>query len=199
MFKKIAVITLLASATLLAESGVGLNVNEQDLELEGVLDSRNLAALQTSSTIYQADVNFLNDNEHAKLAGFGLLATNKLEAVEGVELSFGAKFIWAEVGNNNATNNSFTALPLMAKVRYTFPPLMYNIPPVSLEGRYLYAPKTLAFGDSEEYNEFRFNAEIEVIENVSIYTGYRNIHTRYKGISNSLFNTSFYGGFKFNY
>ena len=199
MLKKIAFSTLCMSTLLLAESGVGLNINEKDLEIDGVLDSRNLEALQTSSTIYQADVNFLYDDENAKLVGAGILATNKVKALEGVEASFGAKFIWAEVGNNGATNNSFTAVPLIVKIRYNFPPLMYNIPPVALEGRLLYAPKVLAFGDSEEYTEFRVNAEVEVIENISLYTGYRNITTRYDGVSNSLFNTGFYGGLKFTY
>ena len=199
MFKKIALTTLCMSTLLLAESGVGLNVNEKDLEVDAVLDSRNLEALQTSSTIYQADVNFLYDDENAKLIGAGLLATNKVEALEGVEVSLGAKFIWAEVGNNGATNNSFTAVPLIAKVRYTLPPLMYNIPPVAFETRFLYAPKVLAFGDSQEYSEFRVNAEVEVIENVSLYTGYRNITTRYNSVANSLFNTGFYAGLKFTY
>ena len=199
MFKKIVLTTFCVSTLLIAESGVGLNINEKDLELEGVLDSRNLEALQTSSTIFQADVNFLYDNENAKLIGAGIVATNEVEGLEGVELSLGAKFVWAEVGNNNLINNNFTALPLMIKLRYTFPPLMFNIPPVAVETKYLYAPKVLAFGDSTEYNEFRVNGEVEVIENASIYAGYRNITTRYSGVRNSLFNTGFYGGLKFIY
>lgn len=194
MFKKIAFTTFFTSAMLLAESGVGININENDLEVEGVLDSRNLAALQTSSTIYQADVNFVNNNNDKKLFGAGLGATNKFEGAEGVELTFGAKFMWAEVGNND-----FTALPLMAKIRYDFPPLMYNIPPVGLEAKALYAPGALAFGDSEKYSEFRVSADIEMIENVKIYTGYRNIHTGYKDDKEHLFNNSFYGGLKITY
>ncbi len=199
MFKKIALTTLCMSTLLLAESGIGLNINEKDLEIEGILDSRNLEVLQTSSTIYQADVNFLYDDENAKLIGAGLMATNKVEALEGVEVSLGAKFIWAEVGNNGSTDNSFTAVPLMAKVKYIVPPLIYKTPPMSIEGVYLYAPKVLAFGDSTEYNEFRVKGEVEVIENVSLYAGYRNIKTRYIGLKNSLFNTGFYGGLKFIY
>ena len=199
MFKKIALTTVCMSTLLLAQSGVGLNINEKDLEIDAILDSRNLATLQTSSTIYQADVNFLYDDENAMLIGAGLLATNKVEGLEGVEASFGTKFIWAEVGNNGATNNSFTALPLMVKVRYVIPPLIYKTPPMAIEGAYLYAPKVLAFGDSEEYNEFRVNGEVEVIENISLYAGYRNIKTKYKGVTNKLFNTSFYGGLKFIY
>jgi len=194
MFKKLLFTTILGSTLLLAESGVGLNINEEDLELEGILDSRNLAALQTSSTIFQADVNFLNNNEDTKLIGIGLGATNKLSGVEGVEITLGAKFIWAEVAEEN-----FTALPFMAKVRYSFPPLLFNIPPVAIEGKLLYAPKVLSFGESVTYNEFRVSADMEVIEKVRVYVGYRNIHTQYVGIKPDLFNTSFYGGMKFSY
>ena len=194
MFKKIAFTTLCTSALLLAESGVGININNEDLEIEGIVDSRNLAALQTSSTIYQADLNFLNINSDRKLFGAGLGATNKLEGIEGVELTFGAKVMWAEIGDED-----FTALPLMAKIKYTFPPLMYNIPPVSLEGKALYAPTALSFGDSEKYSEFRFSVEMEMIENVRIYTGYRNIHTGYLNMDEDLFDNSFYAGLKITY
>ncbi len=194
MFKRIIISSLLSSATLLAESGVGININEKDVEFEAVIDSRNLAALQTTSTIYQADFNFLNaDNE--KLVGAGIVATNKLEGVEGVEMSFGAKVIWAEVG----VDDDFTALPLIAQVRYTFPPLMYAIPPVSLEARGLYAPGALSFGDSDTYSELRLSVDIEMIDNVKVYAGYRNIHTEYEGVAGGLFNNSFYGGLKVTY
>lgn len=194
MFKKIALTSMMTSTLLLAQSGVGLNINEQDLEIEGIIDSRNLAALQTSSTIFQADINFLNNNEETKLFGIGLGATNKIAGVEGVEVTLGAKFIYSEVADED-----FTALPLMLKVRYSLPPLMYNIPPVAFEAKALYAPKVLSFGDSVTYNEFRVSADIEVIENVKVYTGWRNIHTQYVGIKPDLFNTSFYGGLKFEY
>jgi len=194
MFKKIAFTTMILSSLLLAESGVGLNINEEDLEIEGILDSRNLAALQTSSTIFQADINFLNNNEDTKLLGLGLGATNKLAGVEGVEITLGAKFMWSEIADE-----SFTALPLMFKVRYTLPPLLYNIPPIGFEAKLLYAPKVLSFGESVTYNEYRVSADVEVIENVKIYTGWRNIHTRYVGIKPDLFNTSFYAGLKFAY
>jgi len=193
MFKKIAFTTLITTAFLLAESGVGVNINQKDLELEGVLDSRNLEALQTSSTVYQADFNFLNADSNKLLSG-GIGATNKVEALEGVEMTFGAKYVWAEVGSNN-----FNALPFMVKVRYTFPPLKYNIPPIALEAKGLYAPNVLSFGDSQSYGEIRFAADIEMIENVKLYVGYRNIHADYKGGANELFNTGYYGGLKITY
>ena len=194
MFKKTIIAIFLTSTILFAESGVGININEDDVEIEAILDSRNLKALQTSSTIYQADFNFLKvDNE--KLLGAGVAATNKFEGVEGVELSFGAKVIWAEVG----LNDDFVSLPLMAQVRYTFPPLLFSIPPISLEAKGLYAPGSLSFGDSEDYSELRFSADIEMIDNVKVYVGYRNIHTSYQGINQDLFDTGYYAGLKITY
>lgn len=193
MLKKAIIITLLSSTGLIAESSLGINVNQKDVEIEAGLDSQRLKALETSSTVYNADVNFIRADTE-KLLGIGVGATNKLESVEGVEMTFGTKFIWAEVGRDD-----FTALPLMAKIRYTFPPLQFGIPPVSLEASGLYAPGALSFGDSESYIEYRFAADMEVINNVKVYGGYRNIHTEYKGYKNDLFDTGYYGGLKINY
>ena len=210
MLKKILMTSLCASGLLLAQSGAGINVNEDDFEIEGTLDSRNLQALQTSSTIYLADFNFINveDNKQTgKLLGVGIGATNALEGVEGIELTFGAKAILANIDDDNDPvlddNRWFAALPLMGMIHYTFPPLMFNIPPISVETKFLYAPKALSFGDSKKYSEFRFNADIEMIESVKLYAGYRNIITGFSiGDSdnkNYLFSNGFYGGLKFTY
>jgi len=201
MFKKIVMGSLITSSVLWAQSSAGLNINEYDLELEGVLDSRNLAMLQTSSTIFQADVNFINidtPSQEALLLGAGIGATNRLEGVEGVELTFGAKFVWADTQEENLDDNYFY-LPLMAKVRYVFPPLMFNIPPVSMEGKMLYAPGALSFGDAEKYSEFRATADMEMIQNVTVYGGYRNIITGFTNNSNYTFNNGWFGGLKFTY
>jgi len=201
MFKRIAITAALGVSLLFAESGAGININETDLEIEGTLDSRNLASMQTSSTIFQMDFNFLNieeDNFDAKLIGVGFGATNRFEGIEGVELTFGAKFIWSNV-DTNSNGDGFKALPLMAKIRYNFPPLMFNIPPVALESKILYAPGALAFGDAENYREFRASADMEMIENVRIYAGYRNINTGFEGEDDFTFNNSFFGGIRFIY
>ncbi|HIC79231.1 MAG TPA: hypothetical protein EYP02_08605, partial [Sulfurovum sp.] len=165
MLRRSILLSMMSASILFAETGVGVNINEDDLEIEAVLDSRNLAAFQNTSTILQADVNFLNiegDNQKAKLLGAGVGATNMLEGVRGVELTFGAKMIYSSIDTDDYDSalydSTFVALPLMAKVRYTFPPLMFHIPPISLEGKVLYAPGALSFGDAETYSEFRFAA-----------------------------------------
>jgi hypothetical protein len=203
MFKKILMSSIITTGLLSAQSGVGINVNANDLEIEGTLDSRNLALLQTSSTVYLGDFNFISkedDDIKSKLVGAGFGATNKLEGVEGVELTFGAKLILSNVKDDRKNiDDWFSALPLMGMVHYTFPPLMFNIPPISIEGKVLYAPGALAFGDADNYSEFRFSADIEMIENVKIYAGYRNIVTGYPEDTTYLFSNGFYGGLKFTY
>ena len=202
--------SLCASSILLAQSGAGINVNEDDFEIEGTLDSRNLQALQTSSTIFLADFNFMNvedKHDNGKLVGAGIGATNKLEGVQGIELTFGAKAILANIEDDNDPvlddGKWFAAVPLMAMIHYTFPPLMFNIPTVSIETKALYAPGALSFGDSEKYSEFRVNADIEMIENVKLYAGYRNIITGFsvgdKDNEDYIFSNGFYGGLKFTY
>jgi len=199
MLKKSILLSILSATVLFAETGAGININENDVELEGILDSRNLAAFQNTSTILQADVNFLNidsNRRSAKLLGTGIGATNTLEGVKGVELTFGAKMIWSSI---DSYDDNFIALPLMAKVKYNFPPLLFHIPPVSVEGKILYAPGALAFADAETYSEFRLAADIEMIPNVKVYAGYRNIHTEYVSGADFTFNTGFYGGLKYTY
>jgi len=203
MFKKIIMSSIVTTGVLLAQSGVGINLNKNDLEVEGTLDSRNLAVLQNSSTIYLGDFNFINiddDNRQSKLVGVGFGATNKFEGVEGVELTFGAKLILSHVTDDRKDIDKwFSALPLTGMIKYTFPPLMFNIPPVSIEGKVLYAPGALAFGDSDNYSEFRASVDMEMIENVKIYAGYRNIVTGYPTDNHYTFNNGFYGGLKFTY
>jgi len=203
MFKKILLSSITATGVLLAQSGVGINVNKNDLEIEGTLDSRNLAVLQNSNTIYLGDFNFISiddDNIKSKLFGAGFGATNKFEGVEGVELTFGAKLILSHVEDDRKDIDKwFSAIPLTGMIKYTFPPLMFNIPTVSLEGKVLYAPGALSFGDSDNYSEFRVSADMEMIENVKIYAGYRNIITGYPTDTNYIFSNGFYGGLKFTY
>jgi hypothetical protein len=152
-------------------------------------------------------MNIEDGEQTGKLMGAGIGATNQLEGVDGVELTFGAKAILVNVEDNDDSKLDdgkwFAAVPLMGMVRYTFPPLMFNIPPISLETKFLYAPKALSFGDSEKYSEFRFNADIEMIENVKLYAGYRNIITGFsvgeRDNEDYLFSNGFYGGLKFTY
>jgi len=201
MLSKITTAVMLSTSILLAENGASININETDLEIGVSIDSRNFEYIQRSSTMFQTDFNFLNSNndkKRGKLLGAGFGATNQLEGAEGVELTFGAKLIWSNTKINNQ-DKDFTALPLMAKLRYNVPPLRFNIPPVALESHLLYAPRALAFADANNYREFKVSADIEMIENVRVYGGYRNIVVGYENDKDFTFNNSLFCGLKFIY
>jgi hypothetical protein len=195
MLKKIFFSIVALSAMAMAESTYGINVNNNDVELEAIVDSKTYTNLQTGSTSYVADANYIydKDNENS-LIGIGAGATNKIEGLEGVNLTVGAKVMVSSLHNED-----FVAVPFMGKIDYKMPPLLYNIPPVSLEGKVLYAPNVLSFGDAESYTEMRAVANMEVINNVKGYVGYRNIETSYKNAGDVLFDNSFFAGVKIDY
>jgi len=195
MFKKTFLSLIALGSIAMAESSIGVNVNKEDLEVEAIIDSKAFTNLQTGSTSYQGDINFINNGDYEdQLIGIGAGATNKVEGFEGMNLTVGAKVILTSHGDED-----FVALPFMARVEYQMPPLLYNIPPVSLEGKVLYAPKVLSFGDAQGYTEMRAVANMEVINNVKAYAGYRNIETDYKNAGDTLFDNSFFGGVKIEY
>jgi len=162
MLKKIFFSIVALSAMAMAESTYGINVNNNDVELEAIVDSKTYTNLQTGSTSYVADANYIYDKDNKNsLIGIGAGATNKIEGLEGVNLTVGAKVMVSSLHNED-----FVAVPFMGKIDYKMPPLLYNIPPVSLEGKVLYAPNVLSFGDAESYTEMRAVANMEVINNV---------------------------------
>jgi len=203
MLKKVILFLVVVGGVLVAESGVGININRYDLEVEGTIDSRNLLIMQDSPSIFLGDFNFINIDEDAqsdKLVGAGVGVTNKFDAIEGMELTFGAKFILSSINNREKDIDKwFLAMPLFMTARYNFPPLMFNIPPVAVEGKIAYGPGPLAFGEADNYSEFRISGDILMIPNVRIYAGYRHIVTGFKVDKNYLFSNGFYGGLKFVY
>ncbi|HHE05533.1 MAG TPA: hypothetical protein ENK90_00235, partial [Epsilonproteobacteria bacterium] len=87
--------------------------------------------------------------------------------------------------------------PLMAKGVYTLP-LNDSIPTTSLSLEASYAPSVLSFRDAESYTDLRLEVDMEVISNVHVFTGYRNIDTEYENYDKT-FNNSFYGGLKLSF
>jgi len=186
--KKFILTSLLASATLLfAQSTMGLNVNDEDFEIEGAVD---IAAFSeySNGTTYMINANFIN-TEIESLVNVGLNANNSFQGVEGLNLSLGLNMVYLE---------DYWAFPLMAKASYALP-LIEEIPTISLSAKVLYAPSVLSFDEAEDYLELRTEAGMEVINAVSIYIGYRNIEAVYYDTLQKSFNDSFYGGLKIGF
>lgn len=184
--KKLCFTSLLSMGLLHAQSSVGLNINDEDLE---VLASINLNALTyySDSTSYMIDASYLH-TDGDNLTSIGVSAENSFQGIYGLALGFGAKLVFAD---------DFMALPLLAKAKYTLP-LNDSIPTTTLSTSLAYAPSVLTFRDGESYTEFRVEAGMEIITNVHLFAGYRNIDTEYETYDKT-FNDSFYGGMKLSF
>lgn len=185
-FKKLIFTTLLATGLLHSGTGVGININNEDVEILGELNFNSLADY-SSGTTYMLDANYLH-TDGDNLLGVGFRGENTLQGIQGLTLSLGARLIFAD---------DFMALPLAAKASYALP-LVDTIPTTSLTASFAYAPSVLTFVDGDSYSELRFEAGMEVISNIHIFAGYRNIDTDYK-IGDHNFNDSFYGGMKLSF
>ena len=184
--RKLILTTLLATGLLHAETSIGIDINNEDVEILGALNFNSLADY-SSGTTYILDASYLYADSN-DLATVGFSGQNTLQGVEGLTLSFGAKL---------AVADDFIALPLMAKASYDLP-LIDTIPTTSFAAVFAYAPSVLTFSDGESYTELRFEADMEIISNIHIFTGYRNIDTDYEA-GDYNFNDSFYGGLKLSF
>lgn len=184
--KKLFVTSLLSLGFLQAQSSIGININDEDLEILAALDL-NAFVDYSDSTVYLVDGYYLH-TDGDDLFALGLSGENTFQGVEGLVLGFGARFVFAD---------DFTALPLFGKVIYTLP-LIDSIPTTSLGATFAYAPSVLTFSDGESYSEFRVEADMEVIQNIHLFVGYRNIDTEYEHYDKS-FNDSFYAGMKLSF
>jgi len=184
--KKLCIATLLSLGLLHAQSSIGLNINDEDIEVTASIDL-NALTYYSDSTLYTLDASYLH-TDGDDLITLGVSAENSFQGLQGLALGIGIKSVFAD---------DFIAIPFFAKARYTLP-LNHSIPTTSLITSIAYAPSVLTFSDGESYTEFRAEADMEVITNVHIYAGYRNIHTEYD--TNDLtFNNSFYGGMKLSF
>lgn len=184
--KRLFSASLFSLGLLHAQSSIGLNINSDDLEVAASIDL-NALTYYSDSTSYTLDASYLH-TDGDNLTTLGVSAQNTFQGVEGLALGFGAKFIFA---------SDFLALPLFAKAKYTLP-LNDMIPTTSLSTSLAYAPSVLTFRDGESYTEFRIEADMEIITNIHLFTGYRNIDTEYD-THDKTFNNSFYGGMKLSF
>ena len=191
MIRKITMATLLMTGILSAEGSIGLDINTDDVELLGSY-SLNSALGYEQGTTYLFDASYLH-NENDDLFTVGLSGENALEAAPGLVFGFGFKAAFSE---------DFFAIPLMGKVKYILP-FDSDIPSSYLLASFAYAPSVLTFSDGESYSEFRFEGDVEVISNIHVFAGYRNIETNYLDdfdvTTDYTLSDSWYGGLKLTF
>ena len=172
--------------TLQAGSSAAIDINNKDVELLTTFDFSHLT-YYAAGTAYVVDGSYLHTENHS-LVTVGISGENALQGVEGLSLAFGLK---------SAIASDFLAFPLMAKATYRLP-FNDRVPPTYLSGSFAYAPEVLSFNEAQSYSEFRLEADMEMISNIHIFTGYRNINTDYAHIKRT-WNNHFYAGLKLKF
>ncbi len=190
MLRKMLLISLITVPLFSAEkASFGLNINSDDLEVEG----RMSLAVKTHRLEYRnyyIDGNFIKGKDD-NLYGVGFYVENSPQGYSNLTFGVGLRSIFS---SNDDLDTTFVAIPLQisAKAR------MYlgNLPKSSLGMKLAYAPKPLAFSDASGYFEYRIEVDMQVIPNIDVYFGYRNIDTDYDKKDYN-FNSAGYAGFKF--
>ncbi len=185
--QKILLSSLLTLTSIYAQSSIGFDVNDKDVEVLASVDLNTFAEYSEGGMSYLIDASYLYADGD-DLGSIGLGAQNTFEGAEGLAFGLGAKFVFAD---------SFSALPLYGKAIYTLP-LDSAIPTTSLAATFAYSPAVLSFSDAEHYKEFRAEANMQLAPSLHLFAGYRNIDTEYITIDKT-FNDSFYGGMKFGF
>jgi len=168
------------------ENSIGMDINSKDVEILASINLNNLT-YYTDGTSYVLDLAYLHTKGN-NLTTLGISGQNMFQGLEGLSLAFGLKAAFSE---------DFLAFPLYAKAIYRLP-LNDQIPPTSLSTSFTYAPSVLSFRDAQSYTEFRLEADMEVISNIHIFTGFRRINTDYEDYDKT-FNNSFYAGLKLSF
>jgi hypothetical protein len=193
MLKKL-LLTLALGTAAFAMHDASINLNNDDLEVKGNVD---IGELNQSDypNIYFLTLGFLNaenenDDTDALLeAGFKL--RQEVTGVQGLRFGLGFKGTYTEVGGLK-----HAAVPLGVELAYTLP--IGSAIPVIISGSLDYAPSVLSFKDADRYMEKRVELGVQIIEQATIFVGYRKIETDFENNSGGdyTYNDAGYVGFK---
>ena len=191
MLKKITLMTVSAVAAF-ALNSAGININNEDLELNANLDIGQFNENVAPETMY-VGIKFLDaDNSNRvndeSLYEIGFLM-KKAMGESGLKVGLGVKANYTK---------DYTTLPLGIVFDYALP--FKTIVPMSVGADVYYAPKVLSFSDANKYFEYRLEYDAEVIDHGHVVIGYRHIKTDYDDIrGNFTYNASAYVGFNFEF
>jgi len=173
--------------TVLLQAGnIGLNLNSDDVEVEGTLDISSTIGYGSDTAYFIRGSLLRSGNDNLLKAAFG--ASNTLPDAPGLSFSFGIEGVFAK---------HYVAMPLFGEASFRLP-LDAPIPATTLTAQLSYAPSVLSFVDAEQYLEYRFEADMEMLSHVHLYGGYRTIDTDYQHYDHT-FNDSWYGGLRIGF
>jgi len=188
MLKKVSLVSLILVTSLFSfeKGSFGLNINKDDVEFEG----RASVSFLTESPVYSnffIDGNYLNSDEN--LYGLGISVENSPINYQNLVFNIGLRSVFS-----SHAGQDYSAMPIMVGAKAQL--FLGDLPTTYIGAKAGYAPSALSFQDADEYKEYRIEVDSQIIPNVNIYAGYRNIDTNYNSKDYNL-NDSVYAGFKF--
>ncbi len=190
MLKKL-LLTAALGASLLAQHDASLNINSDDLEVQGNIDLGMMNETGGYDTHFLT-LGFLDvDNRQSTdpLLSVGFKIRQDVMAVQGLRFGLGLKGTYTRVGNAR-----HAAVPIGIEAAYTLP-INTGIP-VVVTAALDYAPSVLNFKDADSYTEKRLEVGVKIIEQATVYLGYRNIDTDFENGGDYGYNDEVYVGFR---
>jgi len=194
MLKKL-LLSLALSVSLFAQHDASLNLSNDEIELKGNIDIGELNQSDYPDT-YFITLGFLDvDNAQSTdpLLEAGFMLRQEIQAIQGLKFGLGVKGTYTEV-----SSKKHTAIPIGVELAYTLP---IDFPmPIIVSGSLFYAPSMLSFQDAERYFEGRAEVSLQIVEQASIFLGYRQINTDFDGyLGNYAYSDQGYVGFKIRF
>jgi hypothetical protein len=174
MLKKL-LLSLALSISLFAAHDASVNLNSDDIELNGNID---IGELNQSDypNMYFLTLGFLDvDNPESTdpLLSAGFKLRQDISGLPGLRFGIGAKGTYTEVGRHK-----HAAVPLGIELVYTLP--IDSAVPVIVSGSFDYAPSVLSFKDADKYMEKRLELGVQIVEQAVIFAGFREIDTDFE-------------------
>lgn len=204
MIKKLAILAISISSVF-AMHNAELNINEYDLEAGLKLD------MGQFNTAVEPDTTFVGFNylkaspENDDIDGtgydldeyfdFNFMVKQKIQSTD-FKVGLGVKSVFIMGGVIDDNIDSYMAVPICGELMYTLP--INTAIPLGFKIAGSYAPESLSFSDADSYSEFRFEAFARLMDQASIYAGYRNIDIEIDN-SNYTYNEAVYFGIKFSF
>ena len=193
MLKKLF-LSLAVTTALFAQHDAAINLNNDDIELQSNVDLGELNQSDYPDTYFLTlgflDVENRESTDPLFSAGFKL--RQDIPAVPNLRFGIGLKGTYAKVASGK-----HVAVPLGAELVYSIP--LADAMALKFSGFFDYAPSALAFKDADNYMEKRLEVGFQIVEQATIFAGYRDIDLDFEVNNNKWdyrFDDDFYVGFR---
>lgn len=161
MLRKVLAISLLTASTVAAADTLEVALSDSVAMFRYGVPT----TLASKSEMY---AELMYNEVNSIIGGAGLLVANDEMNAPGLTIGVGAKAVFAIIKETPSRRNA-SALALGLQVRYELPAERR----VAFSGEFYLAPRIIAYGDVNRYQQYGARAEFSVSPQVQLFGGYR--------------------------